>query len=627
MKRSLSVEDILRLIRIGDIQVSSKGDIAYTTSIPDLDKNRYVGEIRVVWRDGTEAYYYGRDDSTPRWSPDANRLAFISRRLADEKDKGAGIYVVGKGGEPRRIAWFKHGVSAIKWLDNRYIIALATEPVKGFDEDGDYVETDEAPLWFDREGFVAGLREQLYRVDVDSGHVVKLTSEKYGVYSYELLDGGVYYTTLEDWRNPVYNILKYLKFGEEEPREILSRMHITGLKAIDGRLYFLGNKQEIGISSHNRLFMLYRNTAECLTCGLLDRDIYRVEGPYKGSPVILYPDSGRGVLALYKSGEIVKLLDEDVYVYSFDVGRDMIVYSASYPDKPVELYIYREENVRQLTHLNDWLVEEVRLSRPRHIKIVSEGEEIDGWVLEPSEERDRYPLILYVHGGPKGMYGYSFHPEMQLMAGKGFLVVYCNPHGSQGYSEEFADVRGRYGEIDYKQIMDFVKKVCELYPVDTDKTAVTGISYGGYMTNWIVTQTDFFKAAVSENGIADWIADFWAADIGYWFDPDQIGGTPMDNLEEYVRKSPAFHVSKVKTPMLLIHSMHDYRCFIDQSLAMHIALKMMKKESKLVVFKKGSHGHSVLAEPRHRRKRYELKLKWLGEKLGLKLHDEDKEER
>jgi len=165
--------------------------------------------------------------------------------------------------------------------------------------------------------------------------------------------------------------------------------------------------------------------------------------------------------------------------------------------------------------------------------------------------------------------------------------------------------------------MRFVEKVMDTYPVDRERTAVTGISYGGYMTNWIVTKTDLFKAAVSENGIADWIADYWASDIGYWFNPDQIGGTPLDNLERYVEKSPAYHAHNVKTPLLIIHSLQDYRCYIDQALAMHIALRTHKKESRLLVFKKGSHGHSVLAEPRHRKKRLELKIRWLKEKLGI----------
>ncbi|MCE4601841.1 MAG: S9 family peptidase, partial [Desulfurococcales archaeon] len=214
-----------------------------------------------------------------------------------------------------------------------------------------------------------------------------------------------------------------------------------------------------------------------------------------------------------------------------------------------------------------------------------------------------------------GMYGYRFHPEMQLAASKGYAVVYSNPRGSDGYSEEFADIRGRYGEEDYRQIMKALDTAVERFSLDPDRLGVTGISYGGYMTNWIITRTTRFKAAVSENGIADWISDYWASDIGYWFDPDQIGGTPQSNLEAYISKSPAFHVDNVETPLLLIHSMEDYRCFIDQALAMHISLRMKGKKSRLIVFKKGGHGHSVLGEPRHRRKRLEAIWRWFDEHL------------
>jgi len=216
------------------------------------------------------------------------------------------------------------------------------------------------------------------------------------------------------------------------------------------------------------------------------------------------------------------------------------------------------------------------------------------------------------------MYGYYFHPEMQLMVSEGFAIAYANPRGSDGYIEEFADIRGEYGEVDYEQLMAFLDHVISKYPIDKDRLAVTGISYGGYMTNVIITKTKRFKAAVSENGIADWIADYWASDIGYWFDPDQIGGTPIDNMEEYIRKSPVFHIDKVETPVLFIHSMQDYRCFTDQSLAMHTALAMRGKETKIVIFTKGSHTHSMRAEPRHRRKRYLIKIEWLKEKLGMK---------
>jgi acylaminoacyl-peptidase len=328
------------------------------------------------------------------------------------------------------------------------------------------------------------------------------------------------------------------------------------------------------------------------------------------------------VLAVAREKYIEDLVRRDGVIYTADSIGERVAYIFATPTQPTEIYLYENGSERRVTRVNDWLVREVKLYIPIYEPVEIGGEKIDGWVIVPEGE-GRKPLILYVHGGPKGMYGYHFNPEMQLMASEGFIVAFCNPRGSDGYTEEFADIRGGYGEKDYEEIMGFLDRVIKKYPVDEGRMAVTGISYGGYMTNVIITKSDRFAAAVSENGIADWIADYWASDIGFWFDLDQIGGTPIDNLEEYIRKSPVYSVQKVKTPLLLIHSMEDYRCFIDQSLAMHVAMLTAGKESKIIVFTKGSHGHSMLAEPRHRKKRLSLKISWLREKLGLAVGSRD----
>ncbi|MDP8003885.1 MAG: prolyl oligopeptidase family serine peptidase, partial [Caldisphaera sp.] len=173
-------------------------------------------------------------------------------------------------------------------------------------------------------------------------------------------------------------------------------------------------------------------------------------------------------------------------------------------------------------------------------------------------------------------------------------------------------------EDDFNQIIAFLDYILNKYSnIDRDRLGVTGISYGGFMTNVMITKTNRFKAAISENGIADWIADYYASDIGYWFNPDQIGDTPQENLDEYIKKSPAYFIDNVKTPVLFIHSMQDYRCFVDQSLAMHTSLVSRGKDSRIIIFNKGSHGHSTKAEPRHRKKRYEIKLKYFNEKLKI----------
>ena len=623
-KRRLTIDDILRLQRPSDPRVSARGDVAFVVTRNDLENNKVTTEIHIVWRDGATTFLVGQNDSMPRWSPDGSLLAFTSRRGVDEKVKGNGVFVWSGRGEPRKVAWFKHGVSHLEWIDNDSLVLVAPIPRPGFyDEEGDYVVTDRLPLWFDGEGLIGGLQHGIFVVDVSSGTTRRLTVEESPITALTICEGKIYYATPIDWRRPTHKKIVMLDPTTSQKEVVLEDYAVAELRCIEGKLYALMHRHEIGIASHYKLWVIDEKPS-CISCGVLDRNIRALPGGMEDRPLIIYADAGSMVLAELDEGKVRDYTKRGVYVEAAHAENNVIAYIASSPTKPQEVFLYtRDAGPKQITKLNEWLVREVKLYEPRHYRLTAEGEEIDGWVMIP-ESDGRKPLILYIHGGPKGMYGYYFHPEMQLMAAEGFIVAFSNPHGSDGYSEEFADIRGKYGDIDYKQLMAFLDNVLEQLDgiVDRERMAVTGISYGGYMTNVIVTKTDKFRAAVSENGIADWIADYWASDIGYWFNPDQIGGTPLDNLEEYVRKSPVYNVDKVKTPMLIIHSMQDYRCFIDQALAMHTALVMNGKESKLVVFTKGGHGHSLRAEPRHRRKRYEIKVSWLKEKLGLNAKSE-----
>ncbi|BAN90903.1 alpha/beta hydrolase family protein [Aeropyrum camini] len=615
--RRFDVDALLSIARLSSPRLSSKGDIAFSAVIPDLGANKNRPEIRVVWREGGESYYQGEGDSMPSWSPDASKLAFASRRGSGKGEKGSGLYIVGRGGEPRRVAWFTHGVSELGWASATkvYVVAPVADE-KTRDKDGDYVATDRLPLWFDGSGLVAGLADQIHLVDAESGRTSRLTSEDLGVLTAEPCGNSIYYVTLRRWVDPLDTVVKSVPISGGEPETVLEGLTVSQLRCINGRLFMLAHKREIGLASHSKLYLLEdRGKTSCLTCGILDRNIWSIAGGFGGEPVIVYADRGRSVIAAVE-GRVEDLVRGDMIVVQADSNGEEVVYIASSPTEPPEVYRFKGGDVERVSSINRWVVEEFRLYKPRRVEVEAEGEVVEGWYIEPEGEESK-PLILFIHGGPKGMYGYGFYGEMQLFASEGFTVAYANPRGSDGYEEEFADIRGRYGDTDYKQLMKFLDAVVESSRVDEGKMAVTGISYGGYMTNVIVTKTSRFRAAVSENGIADWIADFWAADIGYWFDPDQIGGTPLDNLEEYVKRSPAFHAKNVNTPVMIIHSVEDYRCFIDQALAMHTALKVNGKESFLVVFTKGSHGHSILASPRHRRKRLELKLKWIKERLGL----------
>lgn len=616
-ERRLTVEDVLRISAIDEVRVSSRGDVALTIFRSDIEKNKTYTEIHVLRRDGSSAFLVGEGDSLPRWNPSGTLIAFSSRRGASEKEKGSGVFVWSGVGEPRKLAWFKHGISGLEWINDSQLIVNTPQPREELhDKDEDYVATEKLPLWFDGRGFVAGLSHTLYTLDVSSGYLKGIVSEEDGIQNFEICKDSIYYTTPVDWRNPTIHKLIKLDPVSREKKVILEGYSISSLKCVGGELYALMHKNEIGIASHYKLWLVQDDSVECLTCKILDRNIYVIAGEHSGGIVLTYSDSGSVLLASLKDGRLNVIAGEKAYVYTAHAEGGLVAYTIASPTKPQELYVYDGSEHKKLTEFNEWIPREITLYEPKYEKVKVKGEDVEGWVILP-ESRDKRPLILYIHGGPKGMYGYNFYPEMQLMVAEGFAVAYANPRGSDGYAEEFADIRGKYGEVDYEQLMAFLDKILENYPIDKSRLAVTGISYGGYMTNVIVTKTNRFKAAVSENGIADWIADYWASDIGYWFDPDQIGGTPHDNIEEYLKKSPAFHVDNVETPILLIHSNQDYRCFVDQSLAMHVSLVLRGKDSKLVNFTKGSHIHSMRAEPRHRKKRYEIKIKWLKEKLGV----------
>ncbi len=628
---ALEIEDVVRIVRVSEVQVSSRGDIASIHVRPDLEKNRNLSEIRVYTRDDKVVFFTpGQGDTMPRWSPESRLLAFLSRRGASKDDKGIGVFVASlAGGEPRKVAWFKHGVSWMDWYDMDRLVVFA--PVaRENDYDDDYVATDKLPLWFDGEGLIAGLDSGVYLVSWDSGFTDRIAVEKDTIFDATVCgDGSIYYTVPQEWREPYKHVLKRVKPGQE-PEVIAKGWGIRGLYCMsNGRLLSLATRHPIGIASHSRLYEVDPFTGEFkpLAQGF-EPNIWSIAGEVEGEPVINYVWRGSSILAKVGVGGVVRITPEKQYVMVASARGDRVAYWKSSPTEPPELYSWREdEGERRLTNLNQWVKEKAKLVEPRHYITESQGDRVDYWVIDPKPGEEK-PVILYVHGGPKGMYGFMFHPEMQFYASQGFMIVYGNPRGSDGYEEEFADIRGKYGDVDYRQLMDLLDNALENHVADKTRLVVTGISYGGYMTNLIITKTDRFAAAVSENGIADWTTDYWSSDIGYWFDPDQIGRTPLENLEEYVKKSPAYHVDGVKTPLLLIHSMEDYRCPIDQALSMHAAMLSRGKDSKLVVFKKGSHGFSVRGEPQTRVKRLKIKTKWIRMKLGLdELEDKSKNTR
>jgi dipeptidyl aminopeptidase/acylaminoacyl peptidase len=281
--------------------------------------------------------------------------------------------------------------------------------------------------------------------------------------------------------------------------------------------------------------------------------------------------------------------------------------------------VYDRGLVKQITHHNDRLLKSRRVfaGQPASFK-ASDGEQVEGWVHLPDgrSKRER-ALVLGIHGGPKTVYGHAFFIEFQMLAGAGFGVAYANPRGSDGYGQDWAHaVQGHYGERDYQDLMEFVDHLlAQKLGLDPERLGVFGGSYGGFMTNWIVGQTDRFRAAVSQRGISNWVSFFGTSDIGYFFSPDHVGGLPWSDPEKYREKSPLTYADAVHTPLLLIHSENDLRCPIEQGEQVFVALKKLGVETEMIRFPDEPHGLSRGGRTDRRIERLEHILRWFDRTL------------
>jgi len=277
---------------------------------------------------------------------------------------------------------------------------------------------------------------------------------------------------------------------------------------------------------------------------------------------------------------------------------------------------------RRVTDLNAELFSELKLTPPEEIWYPSfDGRKIHALVQKPAgfDPSKKYPLILNIHGGPHAAYGHTFFHEMQWMAAKGYVVLYPNPRGSSSFGQEFGNViQYRYPGDDYKDLMAGVDELVRRGYVDPDRLGVTGGSGGGLLTNWVITQTSRFKAAVSQRSIADWAGFWYTADFAL-FMPTWFRGAPWEQPADFAARSPITHVKNVTTPLMLIEGDADLRTPpSDGGEQMFRALKYLKKPTVMVQFPGESHELSRSGKPWHRVERLQHILNWFDKYLQKK---------
>ncbi len=287
------------------------------------------------------------------------------------------------------------------------------------------------------------------------------------------------------------------------------------------------------------------------------------------------------------------------------------IFRTSLPD----LELVKLSQIRARIHVNQALKDSLIFSGTHEYKFANESFEIQGWLVPPInlDEKKKYPVILYIHGGPHGMHGYSFNPTVQALAAKGYGVLLINPRGSSGYGQKFSDgCVNDWGGGDYRDLMRGVDVALEKFPyLDKDRMGVMGGSYGGYMTNWIVTQTDRFKAAIASASLSNLIS-FYSTSLYQDLIHAEFNGMPWDNYEKLWDRSPLKHIKNVKTPTMLVHGENDNDVHITQAEEMYTALKMRGVDTVLVRYPREGHG---IREPKHRVDNLQRNLDWFEKYL------------
>lgn len=617
----------------------------FIKSMTDSEENEYRSylyrydilqkKLRKMTTTGKENLYTILDDDSLLFANDR-----AAKKNKDQTKKETSFYrLLPDGGEAERYFTIPRTVTDIHPIDeDRFLILFLYDPNAPSEEDPkdakDYIIYDEIPFHFNGEGIINKKRTRLGIYHRSKDVLEEITDKwtnilKVVVHSDRkraLIISSSYETKLE-----MKDTLSELSLDNHKIK-LLSDLEysISDCGYLGEDVFFAGSKdQPFGLNQNARL---YRIHPDQMPEEMIDPSVDLGYGTSVGTDIRM--SSGRDSIcheeilyfkttdeyatSLYRmepDGSLDCLLDKPGAIDDFIVIHDTIYFFGVIGSVPQELYAY-SNTYERLTHGND--LGNYRLSTIETLRFQNEEHEFTGFVLKPAffDKNKKYPGILTVHGGPKTVYGPIIHHEMQLLAAQGYFVFFTNPRGSDGRGNEFSDIRGQYGSIDFEDLMAFTDVVVEQYPqIDPKRLAIMGGSYGGFMTNWAIGHTDRFKAAISQRSISNWTSFFGTSDIGYFFSPDQTASDNWNNVEKAWEQSPLRTADQVTTPTLFIHADEDFRCPLEQGQQMYTALQYYGVPTKMVVFKGENHDLSRTGKPLHRKRRLQEIIDWFEKHL------------
>jgi len=635
----VQVKDLLSYRFLSALEVApDRRHAAFVVKRADVEANEYASDIHVVELEAlaSRRLTAGGKDGPFVWSEDGTALYFVSKRVEVE-DRSALFRIRLDGGEAEQHAVLPHKAEAlIRCADNAVLFTarVPLDDVTKTEDAKDYEVLEEIPFWMNGKGFTNRRRVHLLRYDPARDETTDLSEPSTEIESVDVRGDRVLLIVRRfEGMAPTHHELWEVELAGGERRRIpVGELRLDGARWLDDETCVVtaSDTQDYGLNQNREVYAVdVRSGAMTSLTPGWDKSLgtsIAADCRHGGGPA-LRVDGDRVFVTLTERtrSQIVRvgvdappevIVDAPGSIDAYAVSEDTILTIELRPQALQEIYAYRDGEEKAVTSLNAESLEGRALSVPELFSVASaDGTDLDAWVIRPPDfdPAARYPAVLTIHGGPRATYSDVFFHQMQAMAGCGYVILICNPRGGSGRGNTFADIRGRYGTVDYEDLMAVLDASLERFPfIDGERLGVMGGSYGGFMTNWILGHTDRFKAAVSQRSISNWIHKFCTTDIGYYFNKDQMGTTPWEEggSEKMWWHSPLRYADKAKTPTLFIHSEQDYRCWLPEGIQMFTALRYHGVEARLVMFREENHELSRSGKPKHRIRRLQEILAW-----------------